>query len=194
VLDDIQLVAREQDCGAVAGQVMIRCGIEPVPLIHRWPGWWSKIELFRPGLFEGPILYADLDTVILGALDDMVLGHRFTVLRNFWADRQGADRVGSGLMAWDADLSVIYREFCESSQLVMRDYTTTERWGDQTFIKDHTPIEPERWQDKHPGRIFSYKRHVVPAGGRVPEGASVICYHGKPRPWHTPLWHQRRAG
>jgi hypothetical protein len=185
------------DCGAVAGQVLIRCGIEPVPLKHGWPGWWSKIELFRPGLFNGPVFYADLDTLIVGSLDDLVLGHRFTLLRNFWADRQGEDRVGSGVMAWDADLRIIYERFCQAPERTMQEFVTTERWGDQAFIKLHSPFEPDRWQDKHPGRIVSYKRDVRPAG-RIPDGASVIAFHGEPRPWDTPLWkqleEQRRAG
>ena len=27
---------------------------ERIPLIHGWPSFYSKIELFRPGLFDGP--------------------------------------------------------------------------------------------------------------------------------------------
>lgn len=40
---------------------------------NSWPGWWSKIELFRPGLFpEGAkVLYLDLDTLIVGGLAPM---------------------------------------------------------------------------------------------------------------------------
>ncbi len=37
-----------------------------VPLVHDWPRWWAKLELFRPGLFAPgeEILYLDLDTVL----------------------------------------------------------------------------------------------------------------------------------
>jgi hypothetical protein len=177
------------DCGAVAAQIMIRCGIEPIPLKHGWPGWFSKIELFRPGLFDGPVWYSDLDAVICGSLDDLVLGHRFTVLRNFWSDA----RIGSGLMAWDTDLSRIYRRFQLAPAQAIREFVTTEKWGDQGFIRAHTPIKPELWQVKHPGRVVSYKKHVLPNGGRIPEGASVCCYHGKPRPWDTSLWQREQT-
>lgn len=44
---------------------------ERIPLVTDWPGWWSKIELFRKGLFDGPVLYTDLDSVITGPLDGM---------------------------------------------------------------------------------------------------------------------------
>lgn len=47
-------------------------GIHPVRLVHDWPGWWSKIELFRPNLFPGErIVYLDLDLVILGDLSSI---------------------------------------------------------------------------------------------------------------------------
>src|SRR4051812_7051182 len=31
------------------------------PLRHNWMQYWSKIEMFRPGLFSGPTLYFDID-------------------------------------------------------------------------------------------------------------------------------------
>lgn len=159
--------------------------IETVALDEGWPGWWSKISMFRPGLFDGPCWYADLDTIIVGPLDDLVLGHKFTVLRNFWR----ADRIGSGLMAWDTDLSSIYRKFAQNPDRYMAEYKTPDKWGDQQFIFDNTPIQPDRWQDKHSGRVVSYKRDIVRLHrGKVPAAASIICYHGLPRPWETKLW------
>ncbi len=161
-------------------------GVDAIPLKHDWPGWFSKIELFRGDLFEGPVFYADLDTIVVGPLDDIVLGHRFTVLQSFWSAEE--KRIGSGLIAWDADLSAIYREFERSSTRWMREYKTTAKWGDQGFIYYNSPIRPERWQQKYPGRIFSYKRDILRAGAVIPASASVIAFHGVPRPWATPLW------
>jgi len=164
-----------------------------VPLRHNWPGWWSKIELFRKD-WGGPAVYFDLDTIPCGALDDLTVGHRFTMLQNFWRP----DRVGSGMMAWDCDLSAIYQKFALSPEPFMRDFSTSARWGDQAFILENTPIKPELWQKKFPGRVVSYKLHCrlgvdphSPEPGstiRIPNGASIICYHGLPRPWMTPLW------
>lgn len=155
---------------------------EALPL-DGWPGWFSKISLFKAGQFEGPVLYFDLDTIIVGSLDPVALGHKFTVLENFWRP----DRIGSGMMAWDCDLSRIYTDFLGNPARFMDQYRTPDKWGDQAFIKDHTPVEPERWQKKFPGKVVSYKMHVRDTG-RVPEGAAVCCYHGRPRPWETSLW------
>lgn len=155
-------------------------GYEVAPLEHGWPGWWSKIELFRPGLFDGPVLYLDLDTSITGKIDGIVTGHRFTVLENFWTP----GKIGSGLMAWEGDLSVIYRTFLCDPDEAMRIYVTREWFGDQGFIDANSPVKPERWQAKFPGRVASYRRHCLKG---VPRGTLIVCYGGKVRPWNTKL-------
>ena len=158
---------------------------ERIPLPFGWPGWWNKLILFKPGVLEGPVLYFDLDTIIVGSLDDIALGHRFTVLRNFWASAYGEpERIGSGMMAWNCDLSAIYEAFARNPERFMREYRTKAKWGDQGFIKDHSLIEPDRWQDKHPSKVVSYKKHVRPLR-KVPREAAVICFHGIPRPWSS---------
>lgn len=170
---------------------------EMVPLRENWSGWWSKIELFHPAIPK-PAFYLDLDTIVVGSLDAIVLGHRFTVLENFWSK----DRIGSGLMAWDEDLSAIYGAFERAPAKFMREYRTLAKWGDQGFIKDHSPIPIDRWQRKFPGKVVSYKMHCRPGVdpksrvvGKpiVPANAAVVCYHGRPRPWETPLWNRERV-
>jgi hypothetical protein len=156
-----------------------------VPLVNNWEGWFSKIELFRPGLFDGPAIFFDLDTLIISNIDDLIGDHQLTVLRNFW----NAKRIGSAVMGWSADLSEVYGKFLDNAGRYIQEYQYPDKWGDQAFLKDYTPVDPEFWQDKIPGRIVSYRRHCLRGTGevKVPEGASVICYGGKFRPWHTDL-------
>lgn len=156
-------------------------GYTTIPLVHGWPGWWSKIELFRRDLpVYGPVLYLDLDTTVVGKLDGIATGHRFTVLENFWTP----GKIGSGLMAWNMDLSQIYEAFLVAPESSMRKYVTREKFGDQGFIDDHSPIKPEHWQVRHPGRVMSYRKHCKHG---VPRGTIVVCYGGKVRPWNTSL-------
>ena len=35
-------------------------------------GFWSKMQLFKPGQFIGPVLYIDLDTVVCNTIDDIL--------------------------------------------------------------------------------------------------------------------------
>ena len=151
--------------------------IKTVPLEHGWRGWWSKIELFRPGLFEPgrSILYIDLDTVItrdithlFGAVDcDLVL------LRDFY--RPQTHRA-TGMMGWTSgEFHQIYHEFKQDAQLLMRKFRS-----DQEFIHQFIPTTRVRfWQDEFPGHVVSYKVHCKTG---LPGDAHVVCFHGKPRP------------
>lgn len=154
-----------------------------VALETRWPGWWSKIELFR---LTGRVLYLDLDTVITGSLQEIAdYPHRFTMLR----DVGRYDRPASGMMAWDGDYQFLFNYFREDREKLIPYYMDRVRgsqggpWGDGGYISDlvglHQPIE--LFQDLFPGKIVSVK-------WQTPEerrGASVVCYHGPPRPHET---------
>lgn len=148
-------------------------GVEAVPLVHDWPGWWSKIELFRPGLLAGPTLYLDIDTVVVGALDGARVDD-FTMLACVY---RGGD-VGSGIMGWTRTPTHIYERFCSDPDRNMRRYRTTARWGDQGFIRDHLGATPKTF-----GTEFrSYKVHCRRG---VPAGTKIVYFHGKPRPWQV---------
>lgn len=48
-------------------------GVYTLPLIDNLPGWWSKVELFRPNNdLKGFILYLDLDTLIVGNMKNLI--------------------------------------------------------------------------------------------------------------------------
>lgn len=47
-------------------------GVRCYPLLCDLPTWWSKVGLFQPGMFDGDVLYLDLDVVITGSLMPLV--------------------------------------------------------------------------------------------------------------------------
>ena len=158
----------------------------PVPcerwhLIHDWPGWWSKLELFRFG--AGQMLYLDLDCVVTGPLDDLVSDGPLTMCDDFL--RPGLHN--SSVMSWAGDYSRIYDAMRADPEGVMGDYTRRKdrRIGDQAFIEDQ--VKPMTFPA---GRIVSYR---VSARHAVPEGASVVSFHGSPKPdtaggWVADSW------
>lgn len=154
-------------------------GIETISLKHNWSGWWSKIELFRPGLFEGRVLYFDLDTVILSKIDALLLQEfNFIGLSPFNAVRRNIKGyIASGIMSWVADgtFDFIYNRF---------DYEldSKKEMGDQEYINyvlQSEEVYPERWQDLVDG-IYSYKRHVRYRKHKL--NPRIVCFHGSPRP------------
>lgn len=154
-------------------------GLVAYHMFDQFPGWWSKIEMFRVFSDMGcRFLYFDLDTVITGRIDISALnGVKFAMLSDFYKP----ERPASGVMYWEGDFSFLYDGF-EPSR--MYEFKTADRWGDQGYIAEKLSergIDPERLQNLLPGTFASYKAST-PA---QKAGASVICYHGRPRPHET---------
>jgi len=155
---------------------------EKVELVHGWPGWWSKLELFRPKLFaEGRVLYFDLDTLIVGNIDHLAnvslpKGELY-MLRGF---RHPARR-GSGVMVWEGQLDKLYNHFVRHSDMMLAGAGKNRSFGDQLAIKSALASEYKREplavQDICSG-IYSYKNHCREG---LPEGARIVCFHGEPR-------------
>jgi hypothetical protein len=147
-----------------------------VDLEYDWPGWWSKLELFEA--FTGPTLYFDLDTTIQGSIDDLAAyPHRFTMLRDFMRP----DALASGVMAWSGDWSALTRAFDprEAGRYQGKPYH-----GDGGFIDDKIGARGvDTFQALFPGAVTSRKCDDRGAIRR----ASVVCWHGKPRP-HERGW------
>jgi len=152
---------------------------ERLPLLYGWPGWWSKVELFRPEI-KGDTLFFDLDTVIVGDLSTVASVGRTTLL----SDMGNADLIARKA----ANSSVMYLTESDRAQV-------WERWiadpnghmarygelGDQAMIGE-VLYECDRWQDVLPGALLSYKIDVFP-GETVRADCAVVYFHGRPRPW-----------
>lgn len=142
---------------------------ERIELRRGWPGWWSKLELFE--LLKGPTLYFDLDTVIVGSLDEIAsYPHRFSMLADFVRPATFA----SGMMAWCGDWSHLANGFSEDA---IARYQRHRRLGDQGWIQDRLDRPPDVLQRLFPGQIGSRK-----VRGRDKARERVVCFHGLPRP------------
>jgi uncharacterized Rossmann fold enzyme len=145
-------------------------GIEPRPLPADLPGWWSKLSLFKPGLFtEGDrIVFFDLDTVLTGRIDDLcTYDGPFAILRDvFWPDG-----LQSSVMAWKAgECTDIWTSFEEAG------CPMDDPGGDQVWI-ERSHLDAVRLQDALPGFFVSYKQLRG-----LPVKESVVIFHGLPRP------------
>lgn len=155
---------------------------ERIPLETNWPGWWSKLEMFRRQI-KGMTLYFDLDTVIVGSLDAIAAyPHRFTMAHEFYRPHL----LCSTAMAWSGDYSFIANEFAKDADRFERLYDATlpgNRIGDQAFIEDcfaGSP-SPDTFHDlfgEH--SIASYKVHHCQDA--PPADAVAVAFHGNPKP------------
>lgn len=157
-------------------------GVETIPLKHGWPGWWSIVEVFRPGLFTGRVLYLDLADLVVRPLDPFFEGEGFRIARSPLIPAPMHGRFASGLMAFDAGDTEIYDRFAPQAGNVIR-----RLHGDQEWIEELRPDAATF--DQHMTAGF---RGECVAG--PPEDARVIFVHGQPKPhqisagWFRELW------
>ncbi|HUT11520.1 MAG TPA: hypothetical protein VMY42_13550, partial [Thermoguttaceae bacterium] len=141
---------------------------DTVPLTHGWPHWWSKLELWRPGILSGRVIYFDLDTLITGPIAALS-GYRgaLAVLADFLAPQIGA----SGVMLWDTERTAHVWKHIENHPP-----ECTKRRSDYYLA----PVfkDADRIQPLFPGLVGSYKADKLTAG---PGDFGVVCFHGRPK-------------
>lgn len=155
------------------------------PLHFAWPGWWSKLEMFRPDIVDalGEFLFLDLDVIARGDLSDIFAVKGPAIMGDVYRkgglqsavmkiDPPTARRIWS---AWSIDPLAQMRRF--------------EKGGDQAFIES-LGLKWRIFQRELPGQVISYKAHIRDAGGRTPADSRLVVFHGKPRPrelgWRLP--------
>jgi hypothetical protein len=152
---------------------------ETLPIVPNLPTWWGKLTLFNHPL-PGRILYLDLDTVIVGSIDDFAAyDGPFCLIKPFYRDRGFA----SGVMSIGPEFGrPVWEKFARNPQAAIescRRYADPP-WnnGDQRWL-ELTVERADYWQDVLPAQLVSYKVHCA-AG--PPAGARLVCFHGKPDP------------
>jgi hypothetical protein len=152
-------------------------GVTCVPIKKHWPKWWSKIELFGDA-FDHDILHIDLDTTIIGDIGPFLKAGKTTLLKDFY--HKGV--FASGLMyIHQDDKKKVFDAFCADTKKIMENHKEPPLLGDQGFLT--TMLKPQSWQDILPGKVVSYRV----CRDSIPDGASIICYYGKDRPWNINL-------
>lgn len=149
----------------------------------RLTGWWNKMYLFSSDTrITDRILYFDLDTVIVANIDEyMTFDGEFLVLRDFYSARTKpkGDRFGSGLMSWQGGtMNQIWSDFYANWE-----QNSKTGGGDQKYLeKVMMGKSVAYWQDfLKQSDVVSYKVHCREAS-IPPTRASVVCFHGQPRP------------
>jgi hypothetical protein len=154
-------------------------GVETIKLRHGWPGFWSKVELYQPGLFRGPVLYLDLDTVVCGPMDAIAQTPGNVVAS--WDLQYGW--LNSSLVLWRVNLSCVYDAMVADPDAAIRQYDTGPLWGDQGLLQDTLTKKRIGWrwvQESHPDAVWWH-----PVGMRdkpAPAGVSVALWYGHPKP------------
>jgi len=170
-------------------------GIEtfPIPSLKLPPGsperGWTKLVSFSPELvapggpeLRGPVLFLDIDIVIVGPLDDFFRHPgEFLIMRERKRLRiQG----NSSVYRWTAGAHADVLEYFRANLDAVR----ARHRNEQEFLVDHLSRQgkvgywPATW-------CRSFKRHCVKwfplslfRAPEIPEDARIIVFHGLPNP------------
>lgn len=156
--------------------------------------WWYKMQIFNSKYHAGPLLYFDLDTVIIDNLDWLVnlpLNYFWTVRDFKYLWKPSNYTVNSSIMWFNTkQFRFVWEDF---SNKKLEKITASYR-GDQDYITDAIPaaqrrffeterVKSWRWQCLDGGYNFAQKRHLLPnTGTTVNQPTSVLIFHGKPKP------------
>ena len=132
-------------------------------------GWWAKLEIFKYFPVGDRILYFDLDTLVTGNIDDLAAYNgEFMALSDWYHP----EVLNSSIMLFESGTANnIYDKWVELGKPKLMG-------GDQQWIYMMKPAA-KRIQIEIPNKVVSYKAHCR---NGVPDTASVVCFHGRPRP------------
>jgi hypothetical protein len=173
---------------------MIKHALIEWPITRPGRAWWYKMQLFNTAHHRGPLLYFDLDTVIVRNIDWIWQqpSTYFYAPRDFkYLWRPAHNGLNSSVMWWNTqNYQYIWDSF------IQQDLTQTmiKYHGDQDYISETIPQNQRRffdgdqvlswrWQCLDGGYNFEKKRHLAPGTGtQLTDSVSILVFHGKPKP------------
>lgn len=152
-------------------------GIEIIPLPEDLYTWWGKLYMFKRGLFKDGerLFFLDLDTVIIGALDDVVsYNGKFATLKDFYFPSQ----LGPAIILWEAGdfAGTIWDEWVSTGK---ERHLGGDLWWLNNLDQGRFSKNVDILQHLYPKQFVSYKADCHPY---PPKGARVVCFHGQPKP------------
>ena len=170
-------------------------------ILEEWPGisgpkksWWYKMQLFNSHLYNGDMLYFDLDVVLVREMDwvrDLPTDY-FWSIRDFrYLQRSLVNTINSSVMWFNVgDFAWVWDDFVKQDI----NKITKQFPGDQDYIShvinhnkcrffDNKYFQSYRWQVMDGGYDFQKRKHKAPGhGAKIDDETAVVVVHGKPKP------------
>lgn len=152
-----------------------------IAMQHDWPGWWSKIELFCPGVVTPNTIYIDLDNIILDDFAEIAgCGHDFAMMQNL----NRPEMASSAIMWFGSKIPVeVYKRFVVNPDIWVKYhqiYAKGPYLGDQAFIWDSLGRDVPLLETAKYG-IKSYRKHILGLD-RPPKDTRIVCFGGHYKP------------
>lgn len=161
-------------------------GIETLELnVPSYVDILPKCILYNPdnGL-SGRIIGMDLDTVIVGSLDNMFSYSGFFCVRKCFGPKTSRRYwgIGGDMVGFEAGFGaeLIWKRLVNETDKIELITGGDERELYKFLV--YGKVQIDFWQDLYPGQYFSYKNHLRGHRGRLPKESRIVSFHGRPRP------------
>lgn len=161
--------------------------------------WWSKMEMFKPGLLpDGEYLYFDLDVVITSNIDRFFRHRGFGIIRDFIRPTDGllgGNEYNSSCMKFNNTTTKgLYAYYDQNRE---HWHTMAQRMGipflgDQNLVSAYLNFYPEFVNPFPDEWLWSFRKGAGRGdtagdrsqwfGRKVPINGSVCVFHGNPNP------------
>ena len=149
----------------------VQTDVETIPLITNWKGWWSKIELFRPNLFQGPVTYIDLDIVICNNITSLIDKLDST---KFWMVEEPGNIVNSSIMHWQGDYSHLYKKLSTDQEAIQNKFKKFKIWcAASTHNKEESVIGKLHKNLKKKHNLFIMEDCCASVGAKFGDGKNI---------------------
>jgi hypothetical protein len=156
--------------------------------------WWYKMKLFDSAEHAGPLLYFDLDTVIVNNIDWILKlpPSWFWTVRDFkYLWRPMYYSINSSIMWWDTrKFDYVWQDFQQQNlQQIMKQYR-----GDQDYLAkivennhvrylDSERVKSWRWECLNGGYNFKRRNYQsTDANTVLDQTTDILVFHGNPKP------------
>jgi hypothetical protein len=110
---------------------------ERIPLDTEGDGFWAKLQLFKPNIFNGPVFYLDLDTVVCQNIDEIILKVFNENFVMWYESDKGVH--SSAMMWWNGDYSYLWHLYTSKPLDYWKTvYGNMPLYGDQALISENT--------------------------------------------------------
>lgn len=179
-------------------------GIDPdIEIIKLWenpaprygnfnrPNCYVRLRCFDPEmskLLGKKFIWLDLDTVILGNIDDILLDKSNLKLWRVDGERMLCN--GSMVMYKSGTHDYIWKDF-DITKICMRSGLRRSHGligSDQAWIAQYIKESDDHFGQKD--GVYSFRCHIKEPRARLPNKAKIVFFHGRYDPWHNDI--QRR--
>lgn len=182
--------------------------IETVPFLLPYRNYFSLLEIHRPELQLGTVMFTGLDTIFVGQLDDilsytgeygLITNYPKERLNKAWQSVYHRIELCNGLLIANAATSnhlwSTYSDDPEywQSSTVLPEH---ELGSEMCFLYEQAPCKVDALDMCYPGKILSYKRHIANTSLWSYSGdcdwdlsnPSIVYFSGSSKPHNAPAY------